>query len=239
MAAADISASLVGHHPVKYSFQGIIDWLHGVLSAIAGFFTHIWKWLMKHIIRHLIAVLTAAYEILNNIVSQITRLLKIIRSWYFKHIFPIQHAILEVISRIRVALALLRLLGVKWAAKLDAELQKIQGYITQSIQDVIGTLNTMQSYLSLVVDPGMILRKDFFAASMFSSLGAMKRATGFGINTPLPAADEQRVLDNKALLDPAQPFARTDASGRLQTTPAFDEIQGDFANAVRDVGLPN
>ena len=218
-------------------FSDLFGWVGGLLSAIGNFFKHAYEWIVRHVIQQIIGVLRVAWDILNGILYPVVKFLRRIRAWYFKHIFPIQHAILEVISRVRVALSLLRLLGVKWAAKLDAELQKIQSYITQSIQDVVGTLNTMQSYLSLMLDPTMILRKDFFAATLFSSLGSLKRATSFGINAPLSATDAQTQQDNKALLDPAQPFAFTDSSGRLQTTPAFDSIQGNFSQAIRDAGL--
>jgi hypothetical protein len=220
-------------------FNNLFGWVGGLLSAIGSFFKHVYEWIVRHIIAQIIAKLTVVWNILNGILYPVVKFLRRLRAWYFKHIFPIQHAILEVISRVRVVLALLRLLGVKWAAKLDADLKKIAGYVTLSIQDVVATLNTIQSYLSLMLDPTMVLRKDFFAGTLFSSLGALKRATGYGSNTPLSASDAQNEANDKGLLNPATPFALTDASGKLQTTPAFDSIGGNFANAARDVGLPH
>ncbi len=219
---------------MSFSFQGIIDWLQGVFGAIGRMFSHIWQWLMKHIIRHIIAVLTAAYEILDNIVQIFAGILRKIRDWYFRHVFPIQKAILEVIARLRVALSLLRLLGVKWAAKLDADLQKIQSWVTTSIQDVTTTLNTLSSYADLIIDPRMVLRGDFFAASMFSSLGALKRAVAYGGNAPLSATDAQAEQDDTGLLNPGTPIIMQDSSGNLTYSPGFDTIRTNMGAALPD-----
>src|SRR5438445_4122502 len=206
-------------------FKGIKDWLGGALSAIGSFFKHAYEFIVRHVIQQIVGVLITAWDILNGILFPVVKFLRRIRAWYFKHIFPIQHAILEVIQRVRVALALLRLLGVKWAAKLDAELKKIEGWVSTSIQDVVGTLNTVQSYLALMLDPAMVLRRDFFGATLFSSLGAVKRAAFFGSNTPLAASDAQDESNDRNLLNPAAPFARTDADGHLVTLPAYDSTK--------------
>jgi hypothetical protein len=215
-------------------FSGIINWLGGLLSAIGGFFKHLYEWVVRHIIVQIVGVLRTAWGILNGILYPVVKFLRRLRAWYFKHIFPIQRGILEVISRIRVALSLLRLLGVKWAAKLDADLQKIQSYVTASLQDVVGTLNTVQNYLGLMLDPGMILRKDFFAATLFSSLGSVKRAAGFGSNLPLSASDAQAEQDDKGLLNPATPIIMQDASGNLVYSPGFDTVRGNMNAALPD-----
>lgn len=215
-------------------FSDLFGWVGGLLSAIGSFFKHAYEWIVRHVIRTIVGVLTTAWGILNGILYPVVKFLKRLRNWYFKHIFPIQKAIIEVIARVRVALALLRLVGVKWAAKLDAELQKIQGYVTASIQDAVGTLNTVQSYLSLMLDPTMILRKDFFAASLFGSLAGVKRAAGFGSNAPLSASDAQAEQDDRGLLNPATPIISQDASGNLVYSEGFDTIRTNMGAAVPD-----
>jgi hypothetical protein len=215
-------------------FSALFGWLGGLLSALGAFFKEAYEWLRKHILRHIVAVLTAAYEIAAQIATQIKKILQTIRNWYFKHVYPIQKKILEVISVTRVFLSLLRLLGVKWAAKLDADLQKIAGYVTLSILYVLNALNTLSSYMDLIVDPGMILARPFLAASILSNLDLVKRAGAYGSNNPLSASAAQEEANDKNLLNPATPFAATDANGNLVTVPAYDSIRANMDAAVPD-----
>jgi hypothetical protein len=220
-------------------FNNLFGWIGGLLSAIGNFFKHVYEWIVRHIIAQIIAKLTVVWNILNGILYPVVKFLRRIRAWYFKHIFPIQRAILEVISRVRLVLALLRLLHVKWAAKLDADLQRLAGYVTLSIQAVVTNLNTIDSYLSLMLDPGMILRKDFFAASLFSSLAGVKRAAGFGSNLPLSATDQQAEQDSGTLLYQRAPLATRDAEGNFVAVPAYENVlaESDASTAAYLKGL--
>jgi hypothetical protein len=215
-------------------FGALFGWLGNVLSAIGGFFKHVYEWIVRHIIIQIIGVLRTAWGILNGILYPVVKFLRRIRAWYFRHIFPIQRAVLEVIQRVRVALALLRLLGVKWAAKLDADLKKIQDYVTASIQDVVGALSVVQNYLALIVDPGMVIRGDFFAATLFSSLGAVKRAAFFGGNAPLSASDAQAEADDRGLLNPSTPIIVQNADGTLSYSEGFQSIRTNMDAVLPD-----
>lgn len=215
-------------------FSNLFGWVGGLLSTLKRWFGDAYEWLRKHIIRHLVAVLTAAYGILENIVGIFIRILNTIRNWYFKHVFPIQKKILQVISVARVFLSLLRLLGVKWAAKLDADLQKIAGYVSASILYVVQTLNTLSSYMALVVDPGMILARPFLAASILSNLDLVKRAGAYGSNNPLSASDATAEANDKNLLNRTDPFAVRNADGSTSYLPAFQSIQANEAAAAPD-----
>jgi hypothetical protein len=209
-------------------FSALFGWLGGLLSALGAFFKEAYEWLRKHILRHIVAVLTAAYEIAAQIATQIKKILQTIRGWYFKHVYPIQKKILEVISVTRVFLSLLRLLGVKWAAKLDADLQKIAGYVTLSILYVLNALNTLSSYMDLIVDPGMILARPFLAASVLSNLDLVKRAGAYGSNNPLNASDAQREQDSNTLIYQRDPLAVRDAQGNLTVAPAYQNVLGEI-----------
>jgi hypothetical protein len=216
-------------------FSDLFNWLGGFFNTLLHWFHDLFEWLRKHIIRHLVAVLTAAYEIAAQIATQIKRVIQKIRDWYFKHVFPIQRKLLQIISVLRVFLALLRLLGVKWAAKLDADLRKIQGYITDSILAVVTTLNTIDSYLSLIVSPGFVLSSAFLHASFGSSLAALKRFAGYGSNAPLSAEDQQAEQDSQRLGYSAAPLTSVDAEGHVTFDPAYQNILTDSDRATGDL----
>jgi hypothetical protein len=112
-----------------------------------------------------------------------------LQKWYHDHILKWQLRIQDILSRIRVVLSLFRLLGFKWAAKLDADIKKIMDVVTLSIQDVTRTLNAISGVLGVILDPGMVIRAEFFHSSLFAALPALKRAAAYGSNTPLTASE--------------------------------------------------
>jgi len=205
-------------------FDDLFGWLGSLLDTLKAFFSHVFEYLKRTVIPFIIRRYQAIEAFLNKYLGPIVRFIRKVRNWYFAHIFPIQHAILEVIARVRAALAVFRALGFKWAAKLDADLQKLQSWVTASIQDILKPLNTIQDYLSLMLDPAMILRKDFFAATLFSHLGALKRAVGFGSNAPLSAAQQQAQANDLGLLNPATPITYRDANNRVQLSDGFADV---------------
>jgi hypothetical protein len=205
-------------------FDSFFGWIGGLLDTLHGFFSHVFNYLKRTVLPFIIRRYQAIEVFLNKHLGPIVRFLQRVRAWYFKHIFPIQHAILEVIARVRVALAVFRALGFKWAAKLDADLQKLQSWVTASIQDILKPLNLIQNYLALMLDPAMILRKDFFSGTLFSSLASLKRAVAFGNSAPLTAEQQQAQADDRSLLNPATPIAFRGVGGNVQLSDGFAAV---------------
>ena len=97
---------------------------------------------------------------------------------------------IQMIQRIRQFLAVLRIFHVKWAQTLDDKLNELQGKITQTVEAVAGYLNMIISWIALVTDPSMIIRRNTLGAWMLSHLGLVKRVVGYGGNKPISAADQ-------------------------------------------------
>ncbi len=215
-------------------FDNLFGWAGGLVNTLRSLAQHIFDYIKRTVIPFIIRRYQAIEAFLNKYLGPIVKRLQQIRAWYFKHIFPIQKAIIEIISRVRVALAVFRALGFQWAAKLDADLARLQGWVTASIQDILKPLNLMQSYLGLILDPGMILRKDFFHGSLFSSLAGLKRAVGFGSSAPLTAEQQQAQADDRSLLSTATPIAFRDAGGVVHLSPAFADVVAQQRAAAPD-----
>lgn len=218
--------------------------LVGFVRALSRIADVIGRYLRQFIVGRLIPLLRTLaedYKILRNWILRtlgpVIRIVQRIRQWYFVHILPWQKLIIEIISRVRVALQIFRLLGFKWAAKLDEELQRIQAWVTRSIVDVLKTLNTISSILEVIVDPGMILRKDFFLGTLFTNLAAIKRAVSFGANNPLTASEAQRVADRKAMLRTDAPIVTRNPAGGVTYSSGFAALSGRMDNAARRRGL--
>lgn len=185
---------------------------------------------------HLLAVLKdlqAMFHAIHDLFAPILKFIAQVQAWYIKYIYRYVKMVEDIISRIRVVLSLFRLLGIKWAAKLDADLARIQGYLTTAMQAIVGTLNTVSTWLTLITDPAGIIRKDFFTGTLFSSLGAVKRAAYFGSNAALSASDQQTMDENHGLVSSRTGILTEHADGTVTLSNASKRMQ-EQSNAAVD-----
>lgn len=195
---------------------------------------------LKHVISdvlhgHLLAVLKdlqAMFHAIHDLFAPILKFIAQVQAWYIKYIYRYVKMVEDIISRIRVVLSLFRLLGIKWAAKLDADLARIQGYLTTAMQAIVGTLNTVSTWLTLITDPAGIIRKDFFTGTLFSSLGAVKRAAYFGSNAALSASDLQMMDENHGLVSSRTGILTEHADGTVTLSNASKRMQEQSSAAV-------
>ena len=213
-------------------FEYLYGFLITIVQYLVSFAQTVWHFVnyvigpyIREFIDKIVSILKTVKAFLYSILSPILRIINRIRTWYLIHILPWQKLIIEIVQRVRVALQILKLLGVNWAAKLDADLAKIQAWVTTSIQDVLRGLNTVSSTLGAILDPSMVLRKNFFAATLFSSLAGVKRAAGFGANNALNASQLDGQTKDATLLNPATPAASLNTDGSASFSDAYDSIR--------------
>jgi phage-related protein len=208
--------------------EAIIQWLVSLVQALVTAIKNIWEWIYNFIILPLEDIIHNLFVWLKNFLAPVLRILNRIRTWYLTYIYPWVKLAQQIISELRIALQLLKLLGVKWAAQLDADLQTLSSWITMFSQDVIKSINTMSSLLEAIVDPALILRSNFFAATLFSNIGAVKRTVAYGNNTPLTPNQSAQQQADVALLNPATPPASIGAGGVVTTAPDYATMQANF-----------
>lgn len=202
----------------------VANFLYNLIHTVGNFLVGIFRDHILPVFRTLVNDYLRLKAWLLRVFGPIIRIIQRIRSWYLIHILPWQKLVVEIIQRVRIALEVLRFLHVKWAAKLDADLAKIQGYVTESITLVLGTLNRASTILGIMLDPLMILRKDFFVGTIFSHLAALKRAVGFGNGRDLSASEAQGEDDARDLLNPRTPPVTRQQDGTVVLSPALQEI---------------
>jgi hypothetical protein len=244
----EIAAILSALSYIWAALVAAANWLLNAVIALAKFIAahiliaakaiaHLAEDLYQNIIKPIIDEIVKIEKFLAQVFAPIIRLLKRIQAWYNKYILPYQKLALEIISRLRVAISLFKLLGFKWAQKLDAEFAKIQSYITTSILDVVTTLNTVVTWLGFVTDPLGIIRKQFWQTTVFSGLGDLHKAGNVGSMRPITSAETQEQQQNKALLDPKVPPITLDASGNAVFTTQMQSI-ADNMNAASKLYNP-
>lgn len=214
------------------------NWLEGIWSTLKDFFDDLWWQVIVPFIEWCQQIIDDITTWLANFLDPIITWVQRILAFYQKYIYPILHNVLEVIQRMRVILGLLKLLGVKWAAKLDADLQVIQSYITAVIQEITATLNTITTVLGLMVDPTGILRRDFFTGTLFSSLGTVKAAGSWGTDRVSTPGELTQISQNNALVQGDLPLAKINPSGSLSYAPGMAAIDADVRAGYSADGVP-
>jgi hypothetical protein len=181
---------------VKLLFTLLVKILVNIFRTLAKFLLHIWQQYVKKAITWLATHVRKLRAWLKRTIGPIIARLEKIKKWYDTHILKQQLRTLQMIQRVRQILAILRLLHVKWATKLDAALVDVQNRIAQDIALVRGTLNQIINTLALTLDPTLLIRGNVLGGTLLSNLAAVKRIVGFGDNRIL-SASEQATIDRQ------------------------------------------
>jgi hypothetical protein len=173
-AAVAIANALVTG--IKLFVRGFI---HVISDIVHGRFLHLFQDYLN-----LKAKLTAW-------LAPVLNFLKKIKKIFDKYVMAPLLRWVNLIQQIRKFLVIFRLLGFKWAKKLDAQLANLERKVVQNVLVLQQWINFAISAVSLIMDPSLIMRKNFLLASLLSFLGAVKRVVFWGSNRT-PTADETK-----------------------------------------------
>lgn len=103
------------------------------------------------------------------VMKVIQRVRTIYNDWWKKTVQPM----LNAIHRVRMTLGILKFFHVGFAVKLDNTLAKVEGAIIHNSLLFMQKFNEYASFLELIVDPALLLRKGPFLGGFFNSLNGM------------------------------------------------------------------
>jgi hypothetical protein len=215
----------------------IWDVLKGIGEAIGLAIYHVIIDYLIPLLKKIIAAIKDIQAKIAKLLKPIVKWIKRIRDWYVKHILPWQKLALQIISAVRQFLELLKLLDVKWAAKLDAELQKIQGYITESITAILGPLNAALSILGMAVDPSLFFRQDMFGRTLWNSLGDVKKAAGYGSARPVYASEQLQEEQMHNAVYGTGPLTTVGPDGSAVYDPALKVVDDSLTKQMQTQGV--
>ncbi len=188
------NAMLAVFHFIWNTLVAVVNAIVSVFKNVGKFFARSWSDYVKPAIRGLFSNVIKLFDRLHRLLAPLLRWIQKIRRWYDTHILPILLKEIQMIQRVRQFLAVLRILHVKWAQLLDDKLLSVQSKITRSVEFIRGYLNLIISWISLVTDPSMIIRRNTLGAWLLSHLGGLKRIVGYGNGLPL-TQDQQNAVD--------------------------------------------
>lgn len=196
-AAADVWGAVVWLYGVVQQLYGyLVAALNAILGAIVSAVTAIgqalstfWNQFVKGIFARVWKALQDAHDWLEAhlgfILKWLQRARQILDRIYNQYIRPV----MILIQHIRQFLVLLKLMGVKWAAALDAKLLQIETDIARAFLEVRSTLTQLINAVNVLLDPSLLLRRPQYLIVFRTALPAMvKVATGlpFGYFFPSP-----------------------------------------------------
>ncbi len=199
---------------------GVISYIWAVLVAVANFIFSVLQFIWKFLTT-LFADISKAFKwIWQRIIKEgLTKLLKAfvnVRAWLQKIFGPLicylraalcwfdwafnkfVKPILNAIQHIRQVLTLFRLLGFKWAKKLDDFLAKIQRDILKVYTTIRAELNKVISVVQIIADPNAILRRNPLFAGLIRSLPELKNALYYVDDRQLTSAEEDAQARDRA-----------------------------------------
>lgn len=101
------------------------------------------------------------------VMKVIQRVRTIYNDWWKKTVQPM----LNAIHRVRMTLGILKFFHVGFAVKLDNTLAKVEGAIIHNSLLFMQKLNEYASFLELIVDPALLLRKGPLLGGFFNAFG--------------------------------------------------------------------
>lgn len=194
---------------VKLIARGLI---HVIKDIFQGHFVHLYEDYLK---------LKAK---LAEIFAPVLRILKKIRAIYNQFVLKPLLNMIRLIQQIRQFLVIFRILGFKWAAKLDALLVKQEQRLIKNVLVIQAWINFAISVIDLMVDPSLILRKNFLLASLLSYLGAIKRVVFFGSNRTQSTDEAKTSKQDRESLAPKTALLQSGFADTAQYHPTLAGI---------------
>lgn len=214
----------------------VVGTIVSVFQKLGTFFVHLWSDYIKPAIHGLIDLYHEISARLHQIFDPLIRIIQRVRTWFYRYIYPWIRLAQQILSAIRAVLALFRILGARWAAKLDADIQRIQGYLTTALTDIVGTLNSVSTWLNFALDPFGLIRKDFFSASAFGNLGTIRHALTFGNNRYLTASEAANTDGDRNMIAGGAAVLTRNADGSVTYSDASKRINAGYDTAWKEYG---
>lgn len=212
------------------------DFARNVLRTLIEGLAHIISDILHGHLLQALKDIQKLFHDLHDIFKPILDFIDKLRCWYYKYIYKWIKLVEDILSTVRVILAAFRILGFKWAAKLDADIAKIQGYLSKFNQVIVGTLNSVSTWMNFALDPFGIIRRDFFSASVFSQLGITRRAGTFGGDRYLTASEAANTDGDRAMIGGGAAVLTRNTDGSVTYSDASKRINDGFDAAWKDYG---
>jgi hypothetical protein len=221
--------SLVGG--INDALSALWGILKGVISGIAAFLQHLWNDVIKNVLRKILAAYLKLRSILAPIFARVLAWLQKARQ-ILDYIFRrFVRPYLQMIQRVRQFLQIFRLLGFKWAARLDARLAAIEAKIISVFLTVRQPLNQIISFVGLIADPLGILRRNPVIGALLRNAPEIKNAIDRATAHPQTQAEVDTSNRNNGWFQQPARAGNATYFAQGQLPPDFAAARQEFIDA--------
>lgn len=154
-----------------------------VLGAIGALLLGLFKPILKVLAKVLEKLIDIYFKHLKPIIDTIQKIRARVMRIYEKYLRPV----LLAFQKVHQVLTVLRLFHLKFAAKLDAELQNLEAKIFRPLYQMLGYINNIANMLNLVFDGALVLRRAVILNAMDQTKGSWTRMFWNSQSTPIDA----------------------------------------------------
>jgi hypothetical protein len=223
---------------------GLIESLWNLLKAFAkgvlNFFHTLWDSFFRKIFVGLFNALRKVHNWLEAKLGPVIKFLQQVRKYWDRWFRMYVKPLLNMLQHIRQFLGVLRLLGVKWAAALDAKLGKVEADIAGLFLTLRGILTGAIDILNAIADPLNLFRRPTAVLSIRRIIPSLVRVvTGvpIGFFLPSPRKGVQTGLGFLPLnFNPADPGMNPPASSYFSGDDGLGGFSGFTQGTIPDDG---
>jgi hypothetical protein len=213
-----------------------LNWLgnffYTLFQDVAKAFKWIWEKVIKLGLTKLVTLIQKVRTWLSNTLRPILDFIKKVRKWYDDFFNRWIKPVLKMIQTMRKVLTIFRLLGFKWAKRLDADLAMVEQRIVKYYSELRKYINDAITWIDLIIDPTGILRRNPLFAALLHSQNEVRNMVLQAPARPLLGSETDAQTRDRNQATPATQkdnFTTYYAQGQL--TPDDDAARKQFAAA--------
>jgi phage-related protein len=227
---------VVGISFIYNYIRQLVIMLIAAVTAIFKAFTHIISDILHGHLLNVLKDIQGLFHTLQQIFKPILDAINWLRKQYYLYVYKWVKLAQNILSVVRVFLSALKTLGVQWAAKLDADIARIQGFITKWTTLVVSTLNQLSTWLGIALDPIGIIRTGFMRDSIFNSVASISRALNVGKNRYLTASEAANTQGDRAMMGGGAAILTRNQDGSVNYSDASKRINSGYDAAWATYG---
>ena len=151
-------------------------WLGKLQANLVAFAQRVWQWLVKHLIGGILNALRSMHAWLEAHLAPVIDFLKRVRAAMARYYNTYLRPMLTFLQHVRQYLAILSLLHIHIAQRLDAYLAKLQSKIIQSFYTITAAINTLTNILLALQDPEYLIKHPVLLLSIRRQIPALIHA---------------------------------------------------------------
>jgi hypothetical protein len=220
--------------------QFIWNFLLTIFNDIKNAFKWLWDNVVKVGLTKIVSTFLKVRQWLSNLLAPVLKWIKQIRAWYDQYFNQFVKPMLKVLRQIRQVLQVFKLLGFKWAARLDADIARIENKIVSAYVTLRGYLNIATSWIQLIVDPLGILRRNPLFAAIIRSAPELRNLMDWATVHPQSQAEVDKSNRNNAWFQPGASANNFTYYQKGQLPPDLQSAKQEFLDAQAALpGLAN